>query len=42
VRDHLSKLNTHKSMGLNGTYPQMLRELADVIAEPLSTIFEKS
>jgi len=42
VRHHLSKLCTQKSMGPNGMNPQMLRELADVIAEPLSIIFERS
>jgi len=42
VRDHLSKVDTHKSMGPNGMYPRVLRELADVIAEPLSITFERS
>jgi len=42
VRHCLSKLDTHKSMGPDGMHPQFLRELVDVIAEPLSVIFERS
>jgi len=35
VRDRLSDLDVHISMGPNGMHPRVLRELVDVIAEPL-------
>ncbi|CAM5161388.1 unnamed protein product [Natator depressus] len=40
VKDYLEKLDVHKSMGLELMHPRVLRELPDVIAEPLAIISE--
>ncbi|RMC05065.1 hypothetical protein DUI87_18246 [Hirundo rustica rustica] len=42
VRELLRRLDTHKSMGLEGIHPRVMRELADELAKPLSIIYQQS
>ena len=42
VKKLLKNLNINKSPGMDGLHPRLLRELADVLAEPLCVIFDRS
>ena len=42
IRKHLSKLNTTKASGPDEMHPKLLRELSEVIDEPLMFLFKKN
>ena len=42
VKEHLKKLDIHKSLVPGRMHPQVVRELANVTASPLSIIFARS
>ena len=42
VNDLLCHLDTYKSMGLDGIYPRVPRELAEELFKPLSIIYQQS
>ncbi|KFO62345.1 hypothetical protein N302_02806, partial [Corvus brachyrhynchos] len=42
VRELLSRLDVHKSMGPDGIHPRVMRELADELEEPLSIVYQQS
>ncbi|KFP86540.1 hypothetical protein N311_10943, partial [Apaloderma vittatum] len=42
VRDVLLHIDVHKSMGLDGFHPRVLRQLAGVLTKPLSIIYQQS
>ncbi|GAB0182246.1 mitochondrial enolase superfamily member 1 [Grus japonensis] len=42
VSDLLHHLDAHKSMGLDGIHPRVLRWLVEVLTKPLSIIYQQS
>ncbi|GAB0183934.1 mitochondrial enolase superfamily member 1 [Grus japonensis] len=41
VSDLLHHLDTHKSMGLDGIHPRVLRQLVEVLTKPLSIVYQQ-
>ena len=42
VRAQLQKLNPYKAMGPDNISPRVLKELSDVLSQPLAALFQKS
>ena len=42
IESYLNKLDTNKATGIDKVHPKVLRECSEVLAEPLSIIFNKS
>ncbi|GAB0176192.1 mitochondrial enolase superfamily member 1 [Grus japonensis] len=42
VSDLLHHLDTHKSVGLDGIHPRVLRQLVEVLTKPISIIYQQS
>jgi len=42
IQDHLRNLKVYKSMVPDEVHPQVLKEMADEVAKPLSIILEKA
>ncbi|KAK4806706.1 hypothetical protein QYF61_027707 [Mycteria americana] len=42
VSNLLHHLDTHRSMGVGGIHPRVLRELAEVLTKPLSILYQQS
>jgi len=41
VSDLLHHLDTHKSMGLDGIYQRVLRELVELLTKPLPSVYQQ-
>lgn len=42
VSDQIHHIDTQKSLGLDGIHPSVLRELVEVLTEPLYTKYQQS